>query len=183
MNAPTLYTSRLKLRAFHSDDTADYARVIYKDPDVMRYMNAQGIVPRNPFLHAQSVIDRRYQEWNERGYSAWAVTLRETGELIGHVGLYVIENTTTVEVGYALGKPYWGKGYATEAASTALRFGFEVAELDEIVAVAFPQNMASVRVMEKIGMHYQGHTTAYYGLELALCTLSRVDYLAQVEAR
>ncbi len=62
-----------------------------------------------------------------------------------------------------LDTPYWGKGLATEAAQASLRYGFEALKLDRIVALAYPENLASQRVMEKIGMHYE-KTADYHGI-------------------
>ena len=77
--APTRYTQRLKLRAFAEDDAADYAREIFSNPAVMRYLNVSGEMPQFPLIHAMRVISLRRDEWVLRGYGAWAVTRREDG--------------------------------------------------------------------------------------------------------
>lgn len=177
MRAPTIETERLRLRAFQPADAADYARVIFSDADVMRYMNVSGIVPARPALHAANIIAKRQDEWRSRGYSAWAVERQADGAFVGHVGLYIIDGTDVVEIGYALGRAYWGYGYAAEAARAALGYAFTVHGLDEIVAVAFPQNVPSQRVMQKLGMTDCGLTNAYYGLTLVCYKLTRADFL------
>lgn len=176
---PTLETARLRLRPFSLKDADRYGERIFSDPDVMRYMNVDGTVPPNPKMHAMGYIIERNREWRLRGHGAWALVEKATDELIGHTGLFVIERTEVVEVGYALGKAFWGKGYATEAARETLRYGFEVLKLAEIVAVAFPANAASLRVMEKIGMRSLGITDTYYNLDLACYTLTRSEFLSR----
>lgn len=181
MIAPTLYTDRLTLRSFEDQDAHDYAKHIFKDPLVMRYMNILGRPPEYPLLHATGAIRRRLHEWEQRPFGAWALTLTDGKLLMGHVGLYVIEGTQTVEIGYALGQAYWGRGYATEAARAVLHYGFTVANLDEIVAVAVPQNVASLNVMRKLGMEWQGLVDDYYQTTLACYKLSRGAYLARTD--
>ncbi|MEO1443691.1 MAG: GNAT family N-acetyltransferase, partial [Chloroflexota bacterium] len=117
--------------------------------------------------------------WDRRGYGAWALVEKATDRFMGHVGLFIIDNTDVIEVGYALGRTFWGNGYATEAAHATLRYGFDVVGLDEIVAVAFPENTASLRVMEKVGMTSQGITDRYYDVMLACYTLTRADFEKQ----
>jgi ribosomal-protein-alanine N-acetyltransferase len=77
---------------------------------------------------------------------------------------------------YAFGKPNWGQGFATEAARAALRYGFEALKLENIIAVAYPENQPSQRVMQKIGMQHQGITDKYYDMRLALYTQSHETY-------
>ncbi len=178
MPAPTIHTPRLTLRALHLDDAPAYAEQVFSDPDVMRYMSSVGIVPRNPRMHATGYILDRQQEWRQHGFGAWAVTDRASGAFMGHVGLFIIGGTDTVEIGYTLGQPYWGNGYATEAGREALRFGFTSARLDKIIAIAFPQNVASVRVMAKLGMRSIGITNRYYNLNLACYEMTRAEHAA-----
>jgi len=180
MPAPLIYTERLLLRPFDVRDAAAYSRLIFSDPQVMRYMNATGTVPRAPLAHAMTVIGKRQVEWDERGYSAWALMRVEDSAFMGHVGFFIIDGTRTVELGYALGRAYWGQGYATEAARAALDYAFRHTSLTEIVALAFPQNAASLQVMKKVGMQRRGRTTDYYDLALEMYSIDREDYLSQI---
>ncbi|MEL6272570.1 MAG: GNAT family N-acetyltransferase [Chloroflexota bacterium] len=179
MTIPTIETERLLLRPYRLEDASDYARHIFSDADVMRFMNVEGKVPQYPFLQAKSYIVERNRQWDRRGYGAWALVEKATDRFMGHVGLFIIDNTDVIEVGYALGRTFWGNGYATEAAHATLRYGFDVVGLDEIVAVAFPENTASLRVMEKVGMTSQGITDRYYDVMLACYTLTRADFEKQ----
>jgi len=90
------------------------------------------------------------------GEVSLAVTLRENGRLIGGIGLRLEEDHQHAELGYWLGVPYWGQGYATEAAREMLRYGFENLHLHRIFARHFKHNPASGRVLQKLGMHYEG---------------------------
>jgi [ribosomal protein S5]-alanine N-acetyltransferase len=96
------------------------------------------------------------------GFSFWAVVERESGTLIGDAVLYLFEGRgPEVELGYTLGHEWWGRGYASEAASAWLAAAFERFGLDEIIAVADLRNPASFRVLEKIGMRRVGRRMAY----------------------
>jgi len=85
-----------------------------------------------------------------------------------------------VEILYALDTPYWGRGVATEAAAAALRHGFEATRLDRIVAVAMPAHHRSHRVMEKLGMIYEGMIEVYGGFRAVLYGISREAFLSRV---
>jgi len=86
-----------------------------------------------------------------------------------------LEHKLDVEVLYALAKPYWGQGLATEGARASLRYGFEERELDHIIAAAFVDNLASRRVLEKVGMTYMGETM-FAGLTVAGYRINRDAY-------
>lgn len=90
------------------------------------------------------------------GEVRFALTLRESGRLIGGIGLRIVEPLQHAELGYWLGVPYWGKGYGTEAAREMLRYGFEVLKLHRIWATHFTSNPASGRILKKIGMRHEG---------------------------
>jgi [ribosomal protein S5]-alanine N-acetyltransferase len=97
------------------------------------------------------------QAW---GYSFWAVVERESGALIGDAGLYRTP-AGEVELGYTLGRPWWGRGYATEAAGAWLETAFGRLGIGEVVALAEPANVASLRVLEKLGMTRDGERLAF----------------------
>ncbi len=109
--------------------------------------------------------------WERYGFGVWSVEERASGELIGHCGLGTLEEIPEVEVLYALAPAYWGKGLASEAARASVRFGFEQAGLARIIALAFPNNIGSRRVMERAGLHYLkdtrlfDHDLVYYEIE------------------
>lgn len=102
-------------------------------------------------------IEAMEREWEGQGFGLFAVEIRATGELAGFTGLsvpgFMPEVLPAVEVGWRLGRAHWGQGLATEAATAAVRFGFEHRGLDRIVSIAQLGNAASERIITKLGMH------------------------------
>jgi len=169
----TIETARLILHPFVADDLDEYHAQIYSDADVTRYL--PGGAPR-PREGTKKVLDFAIQHGEEFGYTLWAVVDKTSEAFLGHCGLVRLYNGVEVEVAYAFGKAFWGQGYASEAARASLRFGFENAGLEQIIALAVPDNTASQRVMQKIGMHYQGMTDRYYDTPLILYLLPREEF-------
>ncbi len=100
---------------------------------------------------------------------------KKSDETIGWSGLQPLEDTGDIEVGYGMIKEFWGKGIGFECASAWLKYGFETADLERIVAVASPENTASWRIMEKCGMKYQ-KTETHYGLECVFYAISKDEF-------
>lgn len=149
-------TRRLLLRHFTPNDADELYR-IYSNPDLFKYMSNE-----KPLLREQTraIINSLIENWQQHHFGVWAVVYKKHQKLIGHCGFKFLEKTGEVQMGYLLLKSYWGRGLATEAASAALKYGFEVAKLERIVAIAKSENIASRRVMEKVGMKYE--KDAYY---------------------
>ncbi len=130
---------------------------VYSDPEVMRYV-ATG--PMADLAVTERLL-ADYQAHQKRlGYSFWAVIERSSGALIGDAGLYRTP-TGEVELGYTLGAEWWGRGYATEAASAWLECAFSSLGIFEVVALAEPANVASLHVLEKLGMRRTGERIAF----------------------
>jgi RimJ/RimL family protein N-acetyltransferase len=91
----------------------------------------------------------------------FAITLRETGELAGVMGLIVNREHNRAEIGYWIGVPYWGRGYATEAGRAVVGHAFEGLGLNRVHAEVFARNPASARVLQKIGMRHEGTQRAH----------------------
>jgi RimJ/RimL family protein N-acetyltransferase/ubiquinone/menaquinone biosynthesis C-methylase UbiE len=150
---PTIQTQRLILRPFTLADA----------PDVQRLAGSRIIAART-LLIPHPYEDAMAEEWIathpaafENGIAVnFAIALRESGELCGAIGLGIDKVNHNAEMGYWIGTPYWGQGYCTEAAKAVLQYGFEVLGLHRIHAVYFSHNPASGRVMQKIGMSYEG---------------------------
>jgi RimJ/RimL family protein N-acetyltransferase/GNAT superfamily N-acetyltransferase len=143
-------TERLKLRVWQDQHRAAFA-AMNADPAVMRYFPA--------LLSAEQSnagIDIWLQQFEQLGWSNWAVERQDSGEFIGFIGLSVPRRTLPfspcVEIGWRLKQAAWGHGYATEGALACLRVGFEQIGLDEIVSFATLSNRPSIAVMERIGM-------------------------------
>jgi ribosomal-protein-alanine N-acetyltransferase len=171
---PTIETARLILRPFKPDDLDNYHALIYSDPDVTRYL--PGGKPR-PKERTQATLEFAVQHGEKHGFTLWALIRKADQQFIGHCGLVYLQNTSDVELAYAIGKAFWGQGYTSEAAHASLRYGFETARLDQIIALAYPANMASQRVMQKCGMTYQGITDQYRNLTGVLYRLTREEFV------
>jgi RimJ/RimL family protein N-acetyltransferase len=142
-------TARLMLRRWRAEDREPFA-ALNADPQVMEHF--QGVMSREA---SDAFVDRIQAQWANAGWGLWAVEVRGGAPFIGYVGLWPADFVTgspMVEVGWRLALQHWGHGYATEAAEEALRFGFEVVQLPEIVSFTVPQNGRSRRVMERIGL-------------------------------
>lgn len=153
LNLP-LKTNRLLLREFVPSDFADMF-VFESDPEVVKY------VCYGPYTEEECRRDLGYhienQTANPRIYYHLAIVLPEENKLIGWCGLERIsEKDRELEIGYALNRHYWGKGYATEAAEAMLQFGFKELNAHRIFATANPANKGSHRVLEKLGLQYEG---------------------------
>ncbi|MFO7323328.1 MAG: GNAT family N-acetyltransferase [Chloroflexota bacterium] len=172
-----LTTERLLLRHFRADDLAAYHTAIYDDPEVMRYL--PGGAPR-PIERAREVMDYLEASWQQFDFGGFALCLRDDDRLIGHIGLLKISRanppTDEVELFYAIARPFWGRGYITEAARAVIDDGFGRRGLERIVAVAVPENTASRRVMEKLGMTFLGLTRRYYDTELAYYAIEKSQW-------
>jgi ribosomal-protein-alanine N-acetyltransferase len=147
---PSLRTDRLLLRSWRDSDREPFA-ALNSDPAVMEFF-------ARPLDRAESdaFIDRIRDHFARHGFGFWAVEAPGVAPLIGLVGLarpaFAAPFTPCVEIGWRLARDHWGRGYATEAAREALRFGFGQLGLDEIVAFTVPDNTRSRAVMERLGM-------------------------------
>ncbi|HEX8845703.1 MAG TPA: GNAT family N-acetyltransferase [Pyrinomonadaceae bacterium] len=171
MIVPEIETARLKLRAFTPADL-DALFLVFGDSEVMRYIS--GGKPRSLEETNKGML-RTVEGWRKRGFGLWAVVEKESGRLIGYCGLIPLEETSEIEVAYALAKEHWGKGYAAEAALAALRFGFETLRRERIVAVVNPENVSSRRVLEKLGMTYV-KMAHHYDADLMYYEMTRASF-------
>lgn len=151
MGVIELETPRLRLRAWRPSDREPFA-ALNADARVMEFL--PGLIAREA---SDASIDAWQAQFAERGWSNWAVELKETGEFIGFTGLTMprraLPFTPCVEIGWRLAAKHWGQGYASEAARAALRVGFTQLGLPEIVSFTAVLNRRSQAVMLRIGMH------------------------------
>ena len=139
-----ILTPRLRMRPFEQDD-ADAVFAVFRDPEVGRWVGGAHAT----LEESRAMIARAHA----RELSMWAVEERETGVLVGEVGLQPLELLgPEVEIGWTIGRERWGRGYATEAAAPWLDVAFTTLGLDEVLATVLPENAASHRVAEKLGM-------------------------------
>ncbi|MGC1884719.1 MAG: GNAT family N-acetyltransferase, partial [Stellaceae bacterium] len=146
----TLRTARLVLRQWCDDDPAAFAE-LSADSAVMQYL-----VPFADRAAMDAWVVAARTHWREHGFGPWVVELPGEPLMIGVVGLsnlrFALPCAPAVEAAWRLARPYWGQGYAYEAARAAIDDGFDRLGLEEIVAFTVPANLASRRVMEKLGM-------------------------------
>lgn len=166
-----LETERLLLRKFTLEDLDELIE-LRSDDEVIKYLGGRKL--QNP-----AAIEKRllfyldcYAKFN---FGMCALVLKETGEMFGWSGLQPLDGTTEIEVGYGLIKKFWGMGIGYECASAWIRYGFERANLERIVAVASPENTGSWRIMEKCGMKYE-KTETHYGMECVFYAISKNEY-------
>jgi RimJ/RimL family protein N-acetyltransferase len=141
-------TKRLSLREFQETD----ARSLYelnRDPEVLRYT---GDVAFESEIRAREFL-KQYNSYTTHGYGRWAVIQRETGMFIGWCGFKFNEEGFT-DIGFRYFREEWNKGYATEAARACLAYGFETIGLEKIIGRAAIGNLRSIRVLEKLDMHF-----------------------------
>jgi RimJ/RimL family protein N-acetyltransferase len=147
-----LFTERLILRSWRNSDRQPFAEMS-EDADVMEHLRP---LPTRDACNAW--IDFQINHQSSHGFCLWVLESRASGRFMGAVGLlhvgFAARFTPAVEVGWRLARPFWGQGFAVEAARAALQFGFEQIRLAEIVAHASVRNGRSRRVMVKLGMSH-----------------------------
>ncbi|RZT23788.1 GNAT family N-acetyltransferase [Fictibacillus sp. BK138] len=150
---PSLETERILLRKITMDDLEDMFEY-GSDEDVAKYVTWDKHKTTNDTKEFIEFVLGRY----EKGEVApWGIELKENGKFIGTVDFVSWSPYhNNAEIGYVLSKPYWGKGITTEAVHELIRFGFGKMDLVRIQARCFMENIGSERVMEKIGMTYEG---------------------------
>ncbi len=167
MKLPTP-TARLVYRPLEPQD-ADALHDVWGDPEVMRYLPSE---PSSSVEETAERVERHASRFAESGYGLCAVAERESGRVVGVCGLFPVEWVgPEVEVAYHFAREVWNRGYASEAAGAWVSTAFGQRGLDRVVALAFPANRASTRVMEKIGMRLErevdkyGETLVQYSVE------------------
>ena len=148
-----LETERLILRKWTLDDAPNLFEIC-ADADVMKYLGTgkpyETVEQANDFLRWAE----NYQK--ENGFCRWAVLLKKDKEIIGSCGFARPHGMEEIELGYLLAKKFWGKGFATEASLACLQYGFEQLKFKETIAITDLENVASQKVLEKIGFTKRG---------------------------
>jgi [ribosomal protein S5]-alanine N-acetyltransferase len=167
-----LETARLRLLPWGPGDWLQL-RPIARNPEVMRYIS-----DGQPWTdeRIQDLVNRQISGYAQRGFCLWRLLRKETDEasdaeeMIGYCGLQPLAGTQEIEIGWWLARAWWGKGLASEAAREAMRDAFGRVGLERIVAIAKPENRASIHIMEKLGMRFERETT-YRGFRVALYSI------------
>lgn len=156
---PVYETERLRLRR---PNLGDVPRVVELAGDYK--IAATTLLLPHPYLpeHGEGFIPAVAEGWKRKDDFTFALALKADDSLIGVMGLGPLTPWNRAEIGYWIGVPYWGQGYATEAARRVVQFGFETLDLNRIYAGHFIHNPASGRVMQKAGMTYEGTLREHY---------------------
>ena len=163
-----LETERLRIRPLEPERDAEPLFELWGDAEAMRFV-------RPPSGSLDEARDRLEEivALSRSGWGTWALDERETDRLVGLVGLFPLEwKGPEIELAYQLVPSRWGRGYATEAGAALLDAAWRETDLDHVVAVAFEENRGSTRVMEKLGMTYEG-PTSYREHELVRYSIAR----------
>lgn len=147
MSGPLFVTARLRCRRWRRTDL-DAIEAVYADPLVVRWVGDGTPATREGCLHWLEVTERNYAL---RGYGMFALEALDTGAIAGFCGLVHPGGQTEPEVKYAFPRERWGQGLATEAVAAMLRYGAQAHGLRRIIATVAPANLASQRVLEKVG--------------------------------
>ena len=175
MTIPTLVTERLILRPIHNDDVPGYVE-IWSDPEFTRYIGGSARTDPDSIWHAMA---SNIGCWALTGVGPWSVVERVTGTLVGRAGLWNEPGWPGVEAVWFIGRRWWGKGYATEAATAAISWAFDnQPDLAEVVSVILPANTRSIRVAERLGMTL-ARTEFLHGADYAVYAISREAWAAR----
>ncbi|MBN1967267.1 MAG: GNAT family N-acetyltransferase [Anaerolineae bacterium] len=155
---PVLESERLRLRQQRTEDAPDLFAV-FGDPEVVRHTDMR---PIPDVATARRLIDGANHQYAERRVVRWAVALRHTDALIGACAcLGFDERRASTEIGYDLARAYWNQGYMTEALRAVLAWCFETVGVNRVQAMTLPWNVASMRVLHKLGFREEGILREY----------------------
>jgi RimJ/RimL family protein N-acetyltransferase len=163
---PRIETPRLVLRQLAEADV-EPLHTLFKEPDVLRYIGDRQV----PSLeNTWRAVAGWLGHWAMRGYGQWAVDEKASGRIIGRMGIINPAGWPGPELGYLLGKPFWGQGYATEGARAALDWGFGCHDFDELISLIDAENTGSIGVATKLGerlwrvTELRGHRVMVFGI-------------------
>lgn len=167
-----LETERLLLRPLLASD-ADAIYALRSDAEIMRYIRE----PQNR-RETENWIRLVSSRWQKEKLGFCGVVEKKSGVLTGWCGVWRLSETDEVEIGYAIAKKFWRRGFATEAAEALLQYTFAQIKPDKITAVAEPENTASRRVMEKLGMKFI-RTDQFYERQLVQYAITDQEFTAR----
>ena len=146
-------TDRLVLRRLSTDD-AEFINELLNQPSFLRYIGDKEV--RNNADAVRYIQTGPIASYERFGFGLYLVELKETGASIGICGLLKRDSLPDVDVGFAFLPSYWSRGYAFESASAVMTYGREVLGLRRIVAITSPDNDSSIRLLERIGLRFEG---------------------------
>jgi RimJ/RimL family protein N-acetyltransferase len=146
----TLETPRLILRKPCMDDAPLIFSAYARDTEVTRYLTWH---PHETVEDTRAFLTRTLRAWDEGAAYTWAITLRDSGTLVGMIDVRL---ECHANLGYVLARPYWNRGYMTEAVRAVVEWALAQEEVSRVWAVCDVENVASARVLEKAGMEFEG---------------------------
>ncbi len=155
---PSLKTGRLIMRPFDISDASEVQRMAGDRAVADTTSN----IP-HPYEDgmAEEWINSHPQEFKDEKGCTFAITIKDTSQLAGAIGLKITQAHERAELGYWIGREYWGNGYCTEAAQSLIEYGFSILGINRIEATYMMRNPASGRVMQKLGMKHEGCLRSY----------------------
>jgi Acetyltransferases, including N-acetylases of ribosomal proteins len=179
-NFPTLETERLILRKLRLEDAKDVFEYA-SDPEVSKYVTWE---PHRSIEDSINLIKFTHEYYERKEGIIWGIVYKENNKVIGTCDISPVTKHFRAEIAYALSRDYWGKGIMTEAVKEVIRFGFERMNLNRIQAMCIPENIGSYRVMEKVGMKYEGLIREYMYIkgkfqDLKLYSILKREYQEQ----
>ena len=175
MKSKSIETERLRLYPFTLDDV-DRLHQLFIDPGVRKYLWDDEVISKEI---AKEIIEKSVAMSEEDGKGLWSVLTRESDELIGFCGFWFFHEPPQLEILYGIAPSHWGQGIATEAAKAMMSYGFEELRFDCIIASTDAPNLASVRVMQRIGMTFQKRELTN-GLDTIYYMMSRENFVKTV---
>lgn len=146
---PILETPRLLLRELHPNDAEQFYQ-LNQNPNVVKYTGNSAF---NSMEEATHFLEN-YQDYQKNGYGRWAVMDKSNSVFLGWCGLKYNKEVDETDIGFRFFEHYWNKGYATESAKACIDYGFEKLYLKTIIGRAMHENVASIKVLEKIGLTF-----------------------------
>jgi [ribosomal protein S5]-alanine N-acetyltransferase len=157
-NLPVIETERLLLRKLRSEDAVGLFEML-SDPLVTKYTPRE---PHQSIEETQSLLQQWISQHERNEVSRWGMVHKSDSKLIGLCGFISWDTTDKrAEIAYISARKYWGWGYMTEAVREVISFGFQAMGLNRIEALCEPENISSIRVLEKAGMYFEGKLREY----------------------
>lgn len=147
-----LETERLYLRAFTINDSCNLFK-LNSNPKVVQFTGDSAFKS----IKAAKIFIENYSDYEKNGFGRWAVCLKSTDTFLGWCGLKLEQPSNEVDLGFRFFEAQWGKGYATEAASACVHFGFSELKLKRIIGRAYVANQRSIAVLKKSGLIFSKH--------------------------
>jgi RimJ/RimL family protein N-acetyltransferase len=164
-------TERLFFRHITNNDSNELMKIL-GDPEVMRF----SVCGAEDHTGVQKFIDNTLKRYRRDGLAQWAVILKKTEAFIGECGISVqeVDGVKEFEIGYRLNRAYWGKGFATEAATACRDFGTQAKNIERLISIIETENYASIRVAEKVGMQLE-KDSVFHKIPVKIYSLCKGD--------